>query len=208
MLWQGFNISKSRLMLYKKCKYSYFKTWVWAGLGQLWSPEKTPNMACLSSGAMFSNVHDSSVFSNLNSSHISKIDFKSTIFNGIVLSYWDNIIGPRLGHVWLESEEKLKEDTIKYVVSHTLDGELTRQAPKNAVDTKLFIIKERDVVLSSYIFSGLAKGAGEALYSLSLLLPFPALKKYLPFQELVDVRMKLLVAKLRVLQEKVGSFII
>lgn len=162
-------------------------------------------MACISTGAIFSNFNDSVVFSNLSSAHLSKLDFQSSPFNGIVLSYWDNIIGPRLGHVWLESEEKCKEDNVKYVVSHTLNGELTRQAPKNAVDTKLFIIKERDLVFSSFIFSGLSKGAGETLYSLSLLLPFQALKGFLPFQELIDIRMKVLVAKLRILQEKVRS---
>jgi hypothetical protein len=160
-------------------------------------------MECLSSGAMFGNFKDSFGYSDLNSSRLSKIDFESSLFNGVVLSYWDNIIGPRLGHLWLECEEKCTEDSVKYVVTHTLNGELTRQAPPNAVDTKFFIIKERALVFSSYIFTGISKGAGETLYSLSLLLPFSALKEYTQYQELVDVRMKLLVAKFRVLQEKV-----
>jgi hypothetical protein len=160
-------------------------------------------MECLSSGAMFGNFKDSFGYSNLNSSRLSKIDFESSLFNGVVLSYWDNIIGPRLGHLWLQCEEKCTEDSVKYVVTHNLNGELTRQAPPNAVDTKFFIIKERGLVFSSYIFTGISKGAGETLYSLSLLLPFSALKEYMQYQELVDVRMKLLVAKFRVLQEKV-----
>ena len=160
-------------------------------------------MSCLSSGAMFGNFKDSFGYSDLNSSRLSKISFESSLFNGIVLSFWDNIIGPRLGHLWLEYEEKCSEDSVEYVVTHTLNGELTRQAPPNAVDTKFFIIKERGLVFSSYIFTGISKGASETLYSLSLLLPFSALKEYMQYQELVDVRMKLLVAKFRVLQEKV-----
>ena len=160
-------------------------------------------MECLTSGAMFGNFKDSFGYSNLSSTYLSKMEFKSSLFNGIVLSYWDNIIGPRLSHLWLECEERCTEESVKYVVTHALNGELTRQAPPNAVDTKLFINKERGLVFSTYIFTGMSKGAGETLYSLSLLLSFSALKEYMQYQELVDVRMKLLVAKLRVFQEKV-----
>ncbi|XP_046840991.1 guanine nucleotide exchange C9orf72-like isoform X2 [Xenia sp. Carnegie-2017] len=159
-------------------------------------------MDCSMSSSMLSCFKDSLDFNHLDSSHCSKIDFESSFFNGVVLSYWDNILGPRLGHLWLDEDHKCSEDMVEYVVTHNLNGELTRQAPPNSVDTKVFIIKERDLVFTSYIFTSVAQGACDTLYSLVLLLPFSALTKYLQKQDLVDLRMKLLIAKLRLFQEK------
>ena len=38
-------------------------------------------------------------FSNLSSDHVSKLA-KSGPFVAVVLCYWDNVLGPRLQHVW------------------------------------------------------------------------------------------------------------
>ena len=38
-------------------------------------------------------------FSNLSSDHVSKL-VESGPFVAVVLCYWDNVLGPRLQHVW------------------------------------------------------------------------------------------------------------
>ena len=88
------------------------------------------------------------------------------------------------------------------MVGRTLHGELLRDAPENVVDTKLFVLKDHGIVSHSFIFSGCDK-SGANVSGLSLIIPFPEFKSYLPFLELVEERVKILIAKLRVLQTKV-----
>lgn len=87
-------------------------------------------------------------------------------------------------------------------MGRTLHGELLRDAPENMVDTKLFVLKDHGIVCHSFIFSGCDK-SGANVSGLSLIIPFPEFKSYLPFIELVEERVKILIAKLRVLQAKV-----
>lgn len=157
----------------------------------------------LASTLWTSPVEDSFSFVNFSSEHISSLQ-ESKPFLSFVLSYWDNILGPRLQHVWLGSgEQAAQEHCVKYVVSRTLSGELLRDAPENMVDTKLFILKEKDFVCHSFIFTGKDK-SGNNISAFSLIIPYLEFKNYLPFVELVEERFKILIAKLRVLQTKVG----
>ena len=95
-----------------------------------------------------------------------------------------------------------QETSVRYVVGRTLHGELLRDAPENLVDTKLFVLKDYGIVCHSFIFSGRDK-SGANISGLSLIIPFSEFKSYLPFVELVEERVRILIAKLRVLQAKV-----
>ena len=95
-----------------------------------------------------------------------------------------------------------QESSVRYVVGRTLHGELLRDAPENLVDTKLFVLKDHNIVCHSFIFSGRDK-SGINISGLSLVIPFSEFKSYLPFVELVEERVRILIAKLRVLQAKV-----
>lgn len=140
-------------------------------------------------------------FSNLSSNHMSMLG-ESGPFVAIVLCYWDNVWGPRLQHVWRGvGDAESQESSVRYVVGRTLHGELLRDAPENLVDTKLFVLKDHSIVCHSFIFSGRDK-SGTNISGFSLILPFSEFKSYLPFVELVEERVKILIAKLRVLQAK------
>lgn len=93
------------------------------------------------------------------------------------------------------------------MVGRTLHGELLRDAPENVVDTKLFVLKDHAIACHSFIFSGCDK-SGTNISGLSLIIPFSEYKSYLPFIELVEERVKILIAKLRVLQTKVYLIIV
>lgn len=141
-------------------------------------------------------------FSKLSSSHVSVLA-ESGPFTAVVLCYWDNVLGPRLQHVWRAAagDVQSQESSVCYVVGRTLHGELLRDVPDNVVDTKLFVLKDHNIVCHSFIFSGRDK-CGTNISGLSLILPISELKNYLPLVELAEERIKILIAKLRVLQAK------
>lgn len=140
--------------------------------------------------------------SNLSNNHASVLE-DSGPFLVFVLSSWDNILGPILRHVWLGTSNQLtQEDCVKYVVSRTLSGELLRDSPENIVDSKLFILKEKDIICHSFIFSGRDK-ASSNISSFSLVTPYLWFKSYSPLIDLIEERCKILLAKLRVLLSKV-----
>lgn len=141
--------------------------------------------------------------SNLSSNHVSILQ-ESGPFIMFILSSWDNILGPILRHVWIgPNEQSCHEDCMQYVVSRTLSGELLRDAPENIVDSKLFILKEKDIICHSFIFTGRDR-TGSDISSFSLLTPFLGFKTYLSLVELIEERCKILIAKLRVLLTKVS----
>lgn len=142
-------------------------------------------------------------FANFSSAYVSTIHQDCGPFLAIVLSFWDNVLGPRLSHAWRGSgDAKTQEESVKYVVSRTLNGELLRDAPENLVDNKLFVLKERDIICFTFIFTGRDK-SGTNVSALSLIVPHSQFKEFLPFVELIEERVKILIAKLRVLQVKV-----
>ena len=98
----------------------------------------------------------------------------------------------------------LQEESVRYIVKRTLNGELLRDAPENLVDTKLFVLKDSGIVCHSFIFYGRDK-TGSNISGLSLILPFVEFKNYFTFMEMVEERLKILIAKLRVLQTKVSG---
>lgn len=140
-------------------------------------------------------------FSNLSSDHVSKLA-ESGPFVAVVLCYWDNVLGPRLQHVWRGvGDAEFQEASVRYVVGRTLHGELLRDTPENLIDTKLFVLKDHSIICHSFIFYGRDK-SGTNISGLSLIIPFSEFKSYLPYVELVEERVKILIAKLRVLQAK------
>lgn len=163
----------------------------------------TSSNAILESKLFASPSEERFSVSNLTANHVSILK-KTGPFLMFIISSWDNILGPILCHVWLgENEHTSSEDCVKYVVSRTLSGELLRDAPENIVDSKLFILKEKEIICHSFIFTGRDK-SGSNISSFSLVTPFADFKSYLPLVEVIEERCKLLIAKLRVLLTKVN----
>ena len=130
---------------------------------------------------------------------------KGCIIITALLSYWDNILGPRIRHQWcVEGEETIKTETLTYVASHTLSGEICRNTMDSNIDTVFCVVKDRDLVVISFIFGAVDKGE-MAVHSLSLLVRHSNLKAFLAVQELCTEWNRRLVGKLRVLMEKVSK---
>ena len=144
-------------------------------------------------------------FANFSTAHITAFPPEDCgPFLAMVLFKWDNVLGPRLDHVWRGTgDESLQESSVKYVVSHVLNGELLRNLTENVIDLKMFVLKDRGIVCFSFIFTGRGK-SGPEISSLTLIIPYAVFKTFLPLVELVEERMKIMLAKLRVLQTKVS----
>ncbi len=135
--------------------------------------------------------------------HASKI-LDSSLFSGILLSYWDNIMGPRVSMLW-QGNNKLKvtKEIVSFVSSHTLNGELCRAREEGATDRKFYVLSDRGYIFSASIFLG-NSGAGQTVFSLSFIIPIEDMKIFLDMQHFLNKQIGVLVMQLRMLQEKVN----
>lgn len=129
---------------------------------------------------------------------------KGCLVSTVLLSYWDNILGPRITHQWLiEEGHVFKQDTLSYVASHSLSGEICRNLLDSSIDTQFCVVKDRGAIVTSFIFGAMDKGE-MTVHTLSFLIPYANLKSYLNLHELcVSWNMQQLI-ELRILMEKVG----
>ena len=65
-------------------------------------------------------------------------------------AYWDNILGPRVRHIWAPKTEQvlLSDGEITFLANHTLNGEILRNAESGAIDVKFFVLSEKGVTMS------------------------------------------------------------
>ena len=141
---------------------------------------------------------------NLHST-ISTTAICSSILSGVLLSYWDNILGPRSQKLWLGNNKiKITSDIISFVSSHTLNGELCRVREEGQTDTKFYVLSDRECMFFASIFLGTAK-AGQTIYSLAFIIALEDLNRYLELQTFFNKQIETIVMKFRVLQEKVGD---
>ncbi|XP_070562732.1 guanine nucleotide exchange factor C9orf72-like isoform X2 [Ptychodera flava] len=120
-------------------------------------------------------------------------------FHGIILSMWDNILGPQIQHAWLvEHKEAVSHDVLNYASGRMLNSS---DEPSNKTHNKFFVLAEKGIIVNAVIFSG-NNGHEINVYALSLVLPYKELKWYMPIQELCTNRLLTMVYKLRVLFDK------
>ena len=117
----------------------------------------------------------------------------------LVLCSWDNILGPHAQYVWqTEGKHNFTSDIMNYLSTHTLTSS---DQPENTVDTKMLILKDRGILVTSFLFSGYDK-MEKTVFSLSLVVPYMDYHWYLPLHEFCVSRLSMMIGKLRVLQDK------
>lgn len=122
-------------------------------------------------------------------------------------AYWDNILGPRVWHIWSPKEQGsllLSDDEVTFLANHMLNGEILRSAESGAVDVKFFVLAEKGVIIVSLIFDGELKGDKNTC-ALSIILPQAELDFYLPLHKVCVERLKHVVRKGRIYMQKVCS---
>uniref|UniRef100_A0A4W4HB88 CI072 protein n=1 Tax=Electrophorus electricus TaxID=8005 RepID=A0A4W4HB88_ELEEL len=120
-------------------------------------------------------------------------------------AYWDNILGPRVRHIWAPKGQGsllLSDGEVTFLANHTLNGEILRSAESGAVDVKFFVLAEKGVIIVSLIFDGELKGDKNTC-ALSIILPQAELGFYLPLHSVCVERLKHIVRKGRIRMQKV-----
>uniref|UniRef100_A0A4W3HMS4 C9orf72-SMCR8 complex subunit n=1 Tax=Callorhinchus milii TaxID=7868 RepID=A0A4W3HMS4_CALMI len=119
-------------------------------------------------------------------------------------AYWDNILGPRVRHIWAPKNEQmlLSDGEITFLANHTLNGEILRSAKSGAIDVKFFVLAEKGVIIVSLIFDGNMNG-DRSTYALSVILPQSELSFYLPLHRVCVDRLTHIIRKGRIWMYKV-----
>ncbi|XP_065153125.1 guanine nucleotide exchange factor C9orf72 homolog [Paramisgurnus dabryanus] len=124
-------------------------------------------------------------------------------------AYWDNILGPRVRHIWAprgQGLSLLSDGEVTFLANHTLNGEILRSAESGAVDVKFFVLAEKGVIIVSLIFDGELKGDKNTC-ALSIILPQSELSFYLPLHSVCVERLKHIIRKGRICMQKGHSII-
>ncbi|NXY68535.1 CI072 protein, partial [Glareola pratincola] len=118
-------------------------------------------------------------------------------------AYWDNILGPRVRHIWAPKTEQvlLSDGEITFLANHTLNGEILRNAESGAIDVKFFVLAEKRVIIVSLIFDGNWNG-DRSTYGLSIILPQSELSFYLPLHRVCVDRLTHIIRKGRIWMHK------
>uniref|UniRef100_A0A8C5DWM1 Uncharacterized protein n=1 Tax=Gouania willdenowi TaxID=441366 RepID=A0A8C5DWM1_GOUWI len=119
-------------------------------------------------------------------------------------AYWDNILGPRVRHIWTPKGDQvmfLSDGEVTFLANHTLNGEILRSAECGAIDVKFFVLAEKGVIIVSLIFDGELKGDKNTC-ALSIILPQTELAFYLPLHAICVLRLKHVIRRGRIWMQK------
>ncbi|XP_052058485.1 guanine nucleotide exchange factor C9orf72-like isoform X2 [Mytilus californianus] len=128
-----------------------------------------------------------------------------SVINGIFLSHWDNILGPRIDHLWtFPNKPHYSHVVLNKVCSQSLSGEICREFDNCFIDYKFFTNADDGTIIPVFVFTANTT-TGPAVHSLSLIINKCDLTYFLQIQHLVIRCMERLVGKLRILLHKLGE---
>lgn len=124
------------------------------------------------------------------------------IINCILLSHWDNILGPRIDHMWsIPNKPHYSNTVLNKICSQSISGEICREWDNSSIDYKFLPNSEDGVIIPVFVFTANTI-SGPAVHSLSLIILKTDLVIFLQLQQLVIRCMERLVGKLRILLHK------
>lgn len=127
---------------------------------------------------------------------------KGCILNAILLSQWDNILGPKIRHLWTsENPNNVTLPVLTHIASHTLSGEICRDPTAGDIDTKFYVMKDKGLVITAFVFG--AMGLNDmAVHSLSVIVPHSQLSTFLHLYDLSLSWIRRFITKLRILLDR------
>ncbi|XP_059178361.1 guanine nucleotide exchange factor C9orf72-like [Physella acuta] len=129
-------------------------------------------------------------------------NIEQSFIDALMLCQWDNILGPRLEHVWyVTGRPQPHTNILRCVTRQVLSGEINRDLQSSQVDFKFCDIPGLGVIIPAFIFSA-QSSTGLSLQSLALVIPNSELTLYLHQVDLIHAWFNRIVVKLRVLSTK------
>lgn len=134
------------------------------------------------------------------------VDCEEPLVSTFIFNYWDNILGPRIKHVWYNGRKPLLDSSILLqICKQGLASELCRDLTNSTTDWRIHTIPDKGLVAVVFVFS--ANGTnGLSLHSLTLIILLERLQYFLHLLELIHSWINRMIGKLRVLLEKVSEF--
>lgn len=137
--------------------------------------------------------------------HVSQLGGPA-FFSIVLLTVWDNVIGPRIQRVWRPSEtEAASHDTLYLIADRTLKGEmgcwdLQDRAASEKVKAKFYMMHELNWALVSYTFVA-QYSKDPAIYAMSFGFPLDRANEYMAMRHVVDDQVRWLVGRFKVLKK-------
>lgn len=147
-----------------------------AGVIQIGSQEKEEPVHSFSGGEI-TPLSPSSKFTE------SSIDIPGqNLIKYMMLSHWDNILGPRVVHVWNMGTSSLDSGFLSRISSQSLSGEICREVT-SFIDHKLYEIPDADVFVTAFIFTAMGI-SGPCVHALSIVIQKSDMTFFLNIQQL------------------------
>ena len=133
------------------------------------------------------------------------LDIPHSFTDAVLFCHWDNILGPRLEHVWYISDRPQPHlNILRFITTQVLSGEICRELNTSRIDFKFFDIPDKGIVIPSFVFSA-QRGMDLGLHALALVIPNSELSVFLQVNGIVQSWLNRIISKFRVLLEKVGA---
>lgn len=134
-------------------------------------------------------------------------DVPDSIFKAVLLVHWDNILGPRIHHVWtIDGTPNLSSSDLRCITGQVLSSEICRDVDSSFVDFKFFNLTHKEIIVPAFVFC--AKGSyGLGVHGLAVVLSQGELQLYLEIHELLQRCFQRLAYKIRVILDTVCIYI-
>ena len=96
-----------------------------------------------------------------------------SVFKCVLVTHWDNILGPQVTKCWMKSQEENSEQLVNYVNMHVLTGDMDETSSNSSRDRerKLLFIPEQKIMILGIVFNISARVSRARLHCLSLVFP-------------------------------------
>lgn len=131
----------------------------------------------------------------------------SSLVVATVLCNWDNIFGPKVRCLWITEHQRhadLTLDLLNFIANQTLSGEIMHDLETPTLELKLYISSDRDIILATLIFGAESKN-DFAVHSLSIIVPYSELERFLLWKDVCLEWMLRAVQRLRIQLTKVST---
>lgn len=131
----------------------------------------------------------------------------SSLVVATVLCNWDNIFGPKVRCLWITEHQRhadLTLDLLNFIANQTLSGEIMHDLETPALELKLYMSSDRGIILATLIFGAESKN-DVAVHSLSVIVPYSELERFLLWKDVCLEWMQRAVQRLRIELTKVGG---
>lgn len=122
----------------------------------------------------------------------------------MMLSHWDNILGPRVVHVWNMGTDSLDSGFLSRISSQSLSGEICREVT-SFIDHKMYEIPDADVFVTAFIFTAMGI-SGPCVHTLSIVIKKSDMTFFLNIQQLFLKCFERIIRKFKVNLDQVILF--